>query len=169
MNKQYLEEALNYFYTQNPLGFSISDDSKRALKGLSYGYIKKTLSTEELDYYFANYEKFQNLENRGNMSNVNLCKYLKFFYRNNTDLDTVVLNKKVVINAEKCREKIIDNLKFDFDSFSLKFGNLQLRAYKKDEGVYVISQYVGKNVDPTGYQFLYDLTISSLQLAEVTW
>ena len=131
MNKQYLEDALAYFHTQNPLGFSINDDSKRAMKGLSYGYIKKALTPDELDYYFAHYAQLKTLESRGNMSTVKLCKYLKFFYRNNIDLDTVVLNKKVVINAEKCKAKIVDTLKYDFDSFSLKFGNVQLQAYKK--------------------------------------
>ena len=169
MNKQYLEDALNYFHTQNPLGFSMNDDSKRALKGLSYGYIKKTLNSDELDYYFANYEQLKTLETKGNISKVKLCKYLKFFYKNNIQLNTVVLNKKVVINAEKCRAKIIDTLKYDFDSFGLKFGNVQLRAYKKEDGLYGISKYVGKSVDPTGYQFLYDLSIFDLELAEVTW
>lgn len=138
MNQQYLEEALIYFHSQNKLGFSSNDDSKRAMKGLSYGYIKKTLQPDELDYYFANYEQLKVLESRGNMSTVKLCKYLKFFYKNNIDLDTVVLNKKVVINAEKCKAKIVDTLKYDFDSFSLKFGNVKLQAYKKKKA-YMVS------------------------------
>lgn len=171
-----LEGLLDYANKTNAVGFKAGDDIRKAMLGWEFLYHKQRLNTEQLEYLCQNYDVLQKLKVQGNLSTHRLSQFIRFFHKNNTDLTTVVFNKKVQITEAMCRKKIIDTLKYDFDSSSIKIGNIGLTVCKRETGVYSVHQYVGKelarndgNLSSSGYNLLFILDIPGLTLLPVDW
>lgn len=173
MFKEYFEECIRYSQ-QDYLSFKSGDDLPKKFLGLEYIYLQKTLHNDVLNYYFQHHEKLEQLRKQGNLSSYHFCRYIKIFCKHNSPLDTIVFNKKVNLSAEVCKQKIINTLQYDFDSFSIKLGNVRLTVTKNMVGQYSVYQYIGKNenIDHSsmqGFRLLHTFDIQNLNLQPVKY
>lgn len=174
ITRKYFEDLITNSGIPHNLVFTAKTNSKDKFKALNFYHLKQRLSDEEIDYYCENYEEIKKLITIGNLSSHRLAKYIHFFFKKNIDLNKVIFNKKIKITEEICRQKIINTLKYDFDSFSIKIGNISLNCFKEEEGVYKVLKYVGKNHKNESkkyesFQEIYTLYFKNLGLLEVTW